>query len=101
MSAMPETGRLAGHVLLDIVVGWGAGGPGSDVPAVLAFKRLEDIGAMVLEKEPETGRDIVEMSPVLGGLAVIIGYLSKRLSLELEVSQEQVIAETRAFLDSP
>jgi hypothetical protein len=101
---MPEPGRQAAHVLLDMVSAFDWDNP--DDPANsdamnLAFQRMNEVGAVkaTLNEADELDLDI---SDLIGGAAVSVNWLVL-LAAELsdgELTSHDVIVRLRDYLDA-
>ncbi|WP_181641659.1 hypothetical protein [Nocardioides massiliensis] len=100
---MPELGRQAAHVLVDMVSVSDPGlgdSPGSGSAVPLAARRFNEIEAVSLTVNDETEATHLDMSYVLGPTAVLITWLVRQLELHAGVRQETVLVAAREFLDS-
>jgi hypothetical protein len=103
-AAMPEAGRQAAHILLDTVIAFDAelgGDPLNSDAMNLALQRLNDVNAVTARFDTETYVLDSDVSPLAGGSAVTMMFLARQLALVLEISVEEVVANTRKFLDEP
>ncbi|MFC7727345.1 hypothetical protein ACFQW6_19710 [Nocardioides sp. GCM10028917] len=95
--------RAAAHIYLDAVTAYDndSGDDGANVAAMnVAFQRLADAGAIAVRVEARTGvRSVVDVTPLMAGVVVSMKWLVARATSHGRVSEEEVVADLRAFLD--
>jgi hypothetical protein len=104
MTDMPDVGRQAGHVLVDMVSAFDPelGESTANGDAVnRAWQRLNEIEAVRATYDDETDAMRVDMTSVPGSAAVVVTWLVRQVALDAGVSREEVILALREFLDSP
>ncbi|TDQ02301.1 MULTISPECIES: hypothetical protein [unclassified Leifsonia] len=101
MSRISETGRLAGHTLVDAL----SARDESASPAVreaateLALQRLRDIDAVVVRLDEATGRVDVDVSGIVTPAVMAIVWLATRLSEATGEEQMEICARLREYFD--
>jgi hypothetical protein len=67
-------------------------------PSNVALARLNDVGAMTARTQPE--REVaVDVSMLVGGTTVLLKWLIGHLAVYAKSSEEDVVADARAFLE--
>ncbi|MDZ5662147.1 hypothetical protein HN031_15810 [Nocardioides sp. zg-1308] len=97
-----EAGRLAGHVLVDLlsVLDDDPRGQDETVDALsLAFERLNEIRAVRITVDPATDELEVDASGLMGGLVLTLGGLAWLLEQRAGMSRTDVTLRMRTFLD--
>lgn len=97
-----EKVRRAGHVVLDAVV---AADPEADPDATqdameLVFQHLLEIDAIELLLDEETDELELDISPLIGGVMLVVRRLVAELAARDGVDEETVVASVRAALDA-
>ena len=98
--AIPEAGRLAGHVLLDAVAAWDPQAPleVNGRALNLALERLGEIGAIEVDFD-EAARRLTTDASNLVGPAVQLLLHAVQLAALRGPSEQVVIADLRKGLD--
>lgn len=101
MSRIPETGRLAGHTLIDAL-------SARDETAILAereaatelaLERLRDIDAITVRLDEVTGRVDIDVSAVISPALMAITWLASRLSEATGDSPVEIWTQLREHFD--
>lgn len=96
---LPESGRQAAHVLLDVVSAWDhADTAGWAERANLALRRLNDVGAVNTTVDA-SGRVTVDVGNLVGGAAVALHRLVAEVATVTSRDQDDVVIGLREFLD--
>jgi hypothetical protein len=99
MTEMPEAGRQAAHVFLDAISGGIFTGQDVDTAAVdLAVARLNEINAVEATLD-DADNLTLDISDLVGGIVVAMGFLVNQVSLYADVDAQEVVIKTREFLD--
>jgi hypothetical protein len=103
MTDIPETGRLAGHVLIDAVMAYEVDEEDDDanMDAVdLALTRLSEIHAVTVIRSGDGDSVQVEASNLVAPAVLCMIWLIDQLAAATGSSHEEVAAGLREFLDS-
>lgn len=92
--------RRAGHIILDGVTAADAQGVDPDVdPMELAFSHLLEIEAIALAFDEAAEEVELDISPLMGGVMLVVRRLVAELAVREGVSQESVVMAVRAAID--
>ena len=94
--------RRAGHVILDGVVAAEADPdvlPGGPNPVELAFGHLLEIGAVELMMDEDSEELELDISPLMGGVMLVVRRLVAELAARDGVDPESVVMSVRAAID--
>ncbi|WP_068107594.1 hypothetical protein [Nocardioides dokdonensis] len=94
--------RRAGHVILDGVVAAEADPdlvPCGTNPVELAFGHLLEIGAVELMMDDESEELELDISPLMGGVMLVVRRLVAELAARDGVDPETVVMSVRAAID--
>ena len=94
--------RRAGHVILDGVVAAEADPdvlPGGPNPVELAFGHLLEIGAVELKMDEDGDELELDISPLMGGVMLVVRRLVAELAARDQVDPESVVMSVRAAID--
>jgi hypothetical protein len=103
MTDIPETGRLAGHVLIDAVMAYDVDGEDSDanIDAMdFALTRLGEIHAVTVSRSKDGDSVQVDASNLVAPAVLSMIWLIDQLADATGSSHEEVAARLREFLDS-
>lgn len=98
-----EKVRRAGHVVLDAVVAADLGGEDPDAAQAameLVFEHLLEIDAIELLMDEETEELELDISPLIGGVMLVVRRLVAELAARDGVDEEAVVMTVRAALDA-
>lgn len=100
VSRLPQPGRQAAHVLLDIVTAWDSSDKaGWASRANLALRRLDDVGA-VTTTPSDNNTVVVDVSNLVGAATVLNYWLIAQLAAATNTDMEHVVFLLRDFVDS-
>lgn len=98
-----EKVRRAGHVVLDAVVAADVGGDDPDraqAAMELVFEHLLEIDAIELLLDEESEELELDISPLIGGVMLVVRRLVAELAARDGVDEETVVMSVRAALDA-
>ena len=98
-----EKVRRAGHVVLDAVVAADVGGDDPDraqAAMELVFEHLLEIDAIELLLDEESEELELDISPLIGGVMLVVRRLVAELAARDGVDEEAVVMTVRAALDA-
>ena len=98
-----EKVRRAGHVVLDAVVAADVGGDDPDKAQAameLVFEHLLEIDAIELLLDEESEELELDISPLIGGVMLVVRRLVAELAARDGVDEEAVVMTVRAALDA-
>ena len=98
-----EKVRRAGHVVLDAVVAADVGGDDPDraqAAMELVFEHLLEIDAIELLLDEETEELELDISPLIGGVMLVVRRLVAELAARDGVDEETIVMSVRAALDA-
>ena len=98
-----EKVRRAGHVVLDAVVAADVGGDAPDKAQAameLVFEHLLEIDAIELLLDEETEELELDISPLIGGVMLVVRRLVAELAARDGLDEETVVMSVRAALDA-
>ncbi len=98
-----EKVRRAGHVVLDAVVAADVGGDDPDraqAAMELVFEHLLEIDAIELLLDEETEELELDISPLIGGVMLVVRRLVAELAARDGLDEEAVVMSVRAALDA-
>ncbi|ANF31941.1 hypothetical protein A0130_09870 [Leifsonia xyli] len=103
MSRIPETGRLAGHTLIDALSARDETASLAEREAAteLALERLRDIDAISVRLDETTGRIDIDVSAVISPALMAITWLASRLSEATGESPLEIWTALREHFDRP
>lgn len=102
MSGLQETGRLAGHTLVDAL----SVRDERVSPAVReaatepAIQRLRDIDAVTVSYDDDEGRVDVDVTDIVSPAVMAMIWLASRLSEATGEGQEEICAQLREYFDA-
>ena len=104
-SALPEEEKVrrAGHVVLDAVVAADVGGDDPDKAQAameLVFEHLLEIDAIELLLDEESEELELDISPLIGGVMLVVRRLVAELAARDGVDEETIVMSVRAALDA-
>lgn len=94
-----ERARRAGHIILDGVTAADADRDGGVDPMELAFAQLLEIEAIELLLDEEADEIELDISPLMGGVMMVVNRLVTELAQRDGVSPEAVVMSIRAGID--
>jgi hypothetical protein len=103
MTGIPETARLAGHVLIDAVMAYEVGeeDDNANIAAMdLALTRLDELHAVIVVRSDVNDSVQVDASNLAAPAVLSIMWLIDQLADATGSSHEEVAAGLREFLDS-
>ena len=98
-----EKVRRAGHVVLDAVVAADVGGDDPDKAQAameLVFEHLLEIDAIELLLDEESEELELDISPLIGGVMLVVRRLVAELAARDGLDEETVVMSVRAALDA-
>lgn len=97
---MPST-RDVIHALLDMVVSFDddATEEQNSLAAATAIERLNEIGAITVEVDDETGDFRANATPLITAIAVLVEAPVRQLAIRLDADRLAVLATIREHLD--
>ena len=98
-----EKVRRAGHVVLDAVVAADVGGDDPDKAQAameLVFEHLLEIDAIELLLDEESEELELDISPLIGGVMLVVRRLVAELAARDGVDEETIVMSVRAALDA-
>ncbi len=98
-----EKVRRAGHVVLDAVVAADVGGDHPDraqAAMELVFEHLLEIDAIELLLDEESEELELDISPLIGGVMLVVRRLVAELAARDGVDEETIVMSVRAALDA-
>ena len=98
-----EKVRRAGHVVLDAVVAADVGGDDPDraqAAMELVFEHLLEIDAIELLLDEESEELELDISPLIGGVMLVVRRLVAELAARDGLDEEAVVMSVRAALDA-
>lgn len=98
-----EKVRRAGHVVLDAVVAADVGGDDPDraqAAMELVFEHLLEIDAIELLLDEESEELELDISPLIGGVMLVVRRLVAELAARDGVDEETIVMSVRAALDA-
>jgi hypothetical protein len=98
-----EKVRRAGHVVLDAVVAADVGGDDPDraqAAMELVFEHLLEIDAIELLLDEESEELELDISPLIGGVMLVVRRLVAELAARDGLDEETVVMSVRAALDA-
>ena len=98
-----EKVRRAGHVVLDAVVAADVGGEDPDKAQAameLVFEHLLEIDAIELLLDEESEELELDISPLIGGVMLVVRRLVAELAARDGVDEETIVMSVRAALDA-
>lgn len=98
-----EKVRRAGHVVLDAVVAADVGGDDPDKAQAameLVFEHLLEIDAIQLLLDEESEELELDISPLIGGVMLVVRRLVAELAARDGVDEETIVMSVRAALDA-
>jgi hypothetical protein len=103
MTGIPETARLAGHVLIDAVMAYEVEGQDEDANIAamdLALARLGELHAVSVIRSDDGDSVQVDASNLVAPAVLSMIWLIDKVAVATELSHEDVAAGLREFLDS-
>lgn len=98
-----EKVRRAGHVVLDAVVAADVGGDDPDKAQAameLVFEDLLEVDAIELLLDEESEELELDISPLIGGVMLVVRRLVAELAARDGVDEETIVMSVRAALDA-
>lgn len=101
MAPIPDTGRLAGHTLIDALSAQddSVGVEAREATTQLALQRLRDIDAVTVAFDEDSGRVDVDVSHLVSPAVMAMTWLAARLSESTGQSREEICADLREYFD--
>lgn len=101
MASIPDTGRLAGHTLVDALSAQddSVDAEGREKTTQFALQRLKDIDAVTVTFDEETGRVDVDVSHLISPAVMAMTWLAARLSEATGQSREEICSDLREHFD--
>lgn len=98
---MPST-RDVIHALLDMVVSFDddATEELNNLAAATAFERLNEIGALTVDVDDETGEYHANVTPLLTAIGVLVDTPVRQLAIQLDQDRLTVLGTLREHLDT-
>jgi len=102
MSAPMASTRDVIHALLDMVVSYDddATEEQNRLAAATAFERLNEIGALTVDVDDETGKFHMNFTPLMTAIGVLVDMPVRQLADQLDADRLAVLATMREHLDS-
>ena len=98
---IPEPGRSAAHVLIDVLSSGADGGYDVEDASAqnLALARISEIGAVTATYDDETDAMNIDASDLIGGALTSMQWLVTQLAVVSDVEETDVLVRLRSFLD--
>lgn len=98
---MPST-RDVIHALLDMVVSYDddATEEQNNIAMMTAFERLNEIGALTVDIDDETGEFHMNFTPMMTAIGVLVDTPVRQLADRLDADRLAVLATVREHLDN-